>query len=113
MLVAWRDNKVVIVATNYLLLNPVSSTKRSSKAEEKHQEIPIPNSFEEYNANMGGFDLFDQFVSFYRVRICSKNWWWSFFTWSINGTVVTAWRLFRKIHGNNIPLLKFLRKFKL
>ena len=113
MLVAWRDNKVVIVATNYLLLNPVSSTKRSSKAEEKHQEILIPNSFEEYNANMGGFDLFDQFVSFYRVRICSKKWWWSFFTWSINGTVVTAWRLFRKIHGNNIPLLKFLRKLKL
>ena len=33
--VAWRGNKVVIVATNYLSLNPVSSTKRWSKAEKK------------------------------------------------------------------------------
>ena len=27
LLVAWRDNKVVIVATNYLLLDPVLSIK--------------------------------------------------------------------------------------
>ena len=44
---------------------------------------------------MGGVDLFDQFVVAF------------FFAWSINATAVNAWRLFRKIHGNNIPLLKF------
>ena len=31
----------------------------------------------------------------------------------INATAVTAWRLFCKIHGDNIPLLKFLRKLEL
>ena len=56
---------------------------------------------------MGGVDLFDQFVSAYCVRIRSKKWWWPFFAWSINAAAVTAWRLFHKIHGNNIPLLKF------
>ena len=30
--------------------------------------------------------------------------------WSINATEVNAWGLFRKIHWNNIPLLKFLRE---
>ena len=43
MLVALRDNKVVIVATNYLSLNLVSSTKRWSKAEKKHVDVPMPN----------------------------------------------------------------------
>ena len=38
---------------------------------------------------------------------------WSLFAWSINATAVTAWRLFRKIHENNIPLLKFLCKLEL
>ena len=33
LLVAWRDNKAAIVATNYLSLNLVLSTKRWSKAE--------------------------------------------------------------------------------
>ena len=45
LLVPWRDNKVVIVVPNSLSLNPVSSTKRWSKAEENHVDIPISNPF--------------------------------------------------------------------
>ena len=111
LLVACRNNEVAIVATNYLLPNPISLTNRWSKAEKKHVDIPMPNPFKEYNANVGGVGLlFDQFVSTYRVQIRSKKWWWSFFAWLINATAVTAWRLFCKIHGSNIPLLKFLRE---
>ena len=73
----------------------------------------MQNPFQEYNANMGGVDLFDQFVSTYCVRILSKKWWWPFLAWSINATAVTVWRLFRKFHGDNIPLLKFFRKLVL
>ena len=112
LLVAWKDNKVVIVATNYLSLNPVSSTKRWSKAEKKHVNVPMPNPFKEYNANIGGVDLCDQFVSTYRVRIRSKKWWWPFFAWSINAAAVNTWRLFRKIHGK-VTLLKFLHELVL
>ena len=101
--VAWRDGKVIIVVTNYFSLNPVLSTKSWSKAEKKHVDVPMPNPFKEYNANMGGVDLFDQFVSTSRVRIHSKKWWRPFFAWSINASVVIVWTLFRKIHGNNIP----------
>ena len=73
LLVSWRDKKVAIVATNYLSLNPISSTKRWSKAEEKQVDIPMPNPFKDYNANMGRVHLFDQFVSTYCVRIRSKK----------------------------------------
>ena len=71
-LAAKRDNKG---ATNYLSLNPVLSTKCWSKVEKKHVDVPMPNPFKKCNANMGGVDLFDQFVSTYPVRICSKKWW--------------------------------------
>ena len=67
LLVAWRHNKVVIAATNYLSLNPVSSTKCWSKAEKKHVDVPMPNLFKEYNTNTRGVDLFDQFISTYCV----------------------------------------------
>ena len=73
LLVTWRDNKVVIVATNYLSLYPVSSTKHWWKAEKKHVNVPMQNTFQEYNVNMGGVDLFDQFVSTFCVRILSKR----------------------------------------
>ena len=74
LLVVWRDNKVVILVTNYLSLNSVLSTKRWSKVEKKHVDVPMPNPFKEYNTNMGSVDLFYQFVSTYRVRINSKKW---------------------------------------
>ena len=83
LLVAWKDNKVVTVAINYLWLNPVSSAKPCLKAEENHIDVPMPNPFKEYNANMGGVDLFDQFVLTYHVRIRSKKWWWPFFAWTM------------------------------
>ena len=35
------------------------------------------------------------------------------FGWSINATAVTSWRLFCKIYGNNITLLKLLRELVL
>ena len=41
LLVAWRDNKVVIVANNYLLLNTVLSIKRWSKSIMKIWEVLI------------------------------------------------------------------------
>ena len=112
LLVAWRDNKVVIVANNYLLLNTVLSIKRWSKAEKKHIDVPMPNPFKEYNENMGGVDLFDQCVNLSCANPVQKVV-VAFFAWSINATAVNAWRLFYKIHGNNIPLLKFLCKLVL
>ena len=66
--------------------------------------------FKEYNTIMGGLDFFDQFASIYCVRIRFKKCRWPFFAWSINATVVNAWKLLCKIYGNNIPLLKLLHK---
>ena len=71
------------------------------------------NPFKDYNANMGGVDLFDQSLSTYHMRISSKMWWWLFLAWSTNATVVNVWRLSCKIHGNNIPLLNFIRELVL
>ena len=69
MLVAWRDSKVVIVATNYLSLYPVSSTKHWSKAEKKHVEIPMANSFKEYNANM---EVLIYLTSAFELIVCES-----------------------------------------
>ena len=90
LVAAWTDNKFVTFTNNYLLLNPVSSTKSWSKAEKKHVVVPTPNPFKEYNANMEGIDLFDEFLSTYCVRIRSKKCWWPFFAWLTNATVVNT-----------------------
>ena len=79
----------------------------------KKADIAIPNTHLLYNQQMGGVDLFDQFVATYRARIRSKRWWWPFFAWSLNAAAVNAWLLHKKIEGKNVPMLAFMREIVL
>ena len=70
----------------------------------------MPKPFEGCNKQMGGVDLFDQFVSTYRVRIRSKKWWWSFLAWAVHASTANAWNLFRTVQKQKIGILEFQRE---
>ena len=108
--VSWVDNKVVTCATNYVTCTPVSTAERWSQSAKKRVDVPMPKPFEDYNKQMGGFDLFNQFVSTYIVRIRSKKWWWSFFAWAVNVSMANAWNFFRTVQKQKIGMLEFLRE---
>ena len=110
LVVTWLDNKAVTCTTNYLTCNPVSTAKRWSKSAKKRIDVPMMKPFEDYNKKMGGVDLFDQFVSTYRIRIRSKKWWWPFFAWAVNSSMANAWNLFRTVHKKKIGMLEFQRE---
>ena len=97
LVVYWLDNKVITCATNYVTCNLVSAAQRWSKSAKKLVGVPMLKPFEDYNKHIGGVDLFDQFVSTYRVRIRSKRWWWPFFAWAVNVSMENAWNLFRTV----------------
>ena len=59
---------------------------------------------------MGGADLFNQFVSTFRVHIRSKKWWWPFFAWAVNASMVNACNLFRTVQKQKIGMLEFQRE---
>uniref|UniRef100_A0A3Q3MCB3 PiggyBac transposable element-derived protein domain-containing protein n=1 Tax=Labrus bergylta TaxID=56723 RepID=A0A3Q3MCB3_9LABR len=85
MLVRWKDNNVVTVATNM---------------EEKCSET----------SHMGGVDLHDLQVSRFHVSIRSKKWWWPFFLWSLNSALVNSHLFYRDVIGGTIDLLTFSRE---
>ena len=74
LVVSWLDNKVVTCATIYVTCNPVSTAQRWSKLAKKRVDVPMPKPLEDHNKQMGSVDIFDQFVSTYRVYIKSKKW---------------------------------------
>ena len=104
---SWLDNKVAICATNYVTCNLVSTDQRWPKSAEKQVDVAMPKPFEDYSKQMGGVDLFDQFVSTYRVRIRSEKWWWPFFTWAVNASMENAWKLFRIVQKQKSGMLEF------
>ena len=69
------DNKIAACAISYLPCNPVRTAQRWSKSTKKQVGVPTPKPFEDYNKQMGGVGLLDQFVFTYEVHIMSKKWW--------------------------------------
>ena len=107
LVVSWLDNKVVICATNYVTCNLVSTDQRWSKSAKKQIDVAMSKPFEDCSKQMGGVDLFDQFVFIYRVRIRSEKWWWPFFAWAVNASVENAWNLFCTVQKQKIGMLEF------
>ena len=57
----------------------------------------------------GGVDLFDKFFNNYCTKIRSKKWWWPFFSWCLDASIVNAWLLQKKVMESTMPLLDFRR----
>nr|XP_040563529.1 piggyBac transposable element-derived protein 3-like [Lepeophtheirus salmonis]XP_040563530.1 piggyBac transposable element-derived protein 3-like [Lepeophtheirus salmonis] len=72
LLIKWKDNKEVSIATNFDS-TILKSTRRYIRNEKKYKQIQQPACFQQYNSHMGYVDIMDQAISTYRVRIRQKN----------------------------------------
>ena len=72
-LVRWLDNKAVTLLSTYLGPMPTSKVMRYDRSQKKHVDVDCPAVVGEYNANMGGIDLFDMMFTLYKQRIKSRR----------------------------------------
>ncbi len=115
----WNDNAVVTVASTSYGQHPVGSASRWSRSDRKTITLPIPNSIEQYNKNMGGTDRMDQNINAYRIGIRGKKWWWSLFTWLVDASIQNAWQLSRiqnadmcQINFRRDIAMSYLKRFR-
>uniref|UniRef100_A0A3B4VB30 PiggyBac transposable element-derived protein domain-containing protein n=1 Tax=Seriola dumerili TaxID=41447 RepID=A0A3B4VB30_SERDU len=113
LLVRWKDNSVVTMATNAVGRYSEGQASRWSKEKKAFVKVPQPLCFLTYNQNMGGVDLHDLHVSRYRSAIRSKKWWWPILAWSLHSAVVNSWLFFRDVVGSDYDLLTFQRVLSL
>ncbi|XP_049520990.1 piggyBac transposable element-derived protein 3 [Dermacentor silvarum] len=73
-LVKWKDNKSVLVLSTGSFLLVQRQMQRWSKDKKKKVKVPQPHAVAEYNQFMGGVDLIDRFVSYYRISMRTKKW---------------------------------------
>lgn len=107
----WLDNKVVHVISNYQGPFPVEQVKRWSVAEKTKINVPRPASISEYNAYMGGIDLHDMLVEFYRVDIRVRRFYLRIIYHLLDMCVVNAWLLYRR-HCKQLNIKKYLSLLK-
>lgn len=74
VVVKWQDNKPVHLASNFVGIGTNDTAKRWDKKSKKYIEVTRPEIVSLYNTGMGGVDLLDQLISYYRIFIRSRKW---------------------------------------
>lgn len=73
-LVMWKDNKAILMGSTTSGAEPITDVKRWDKKQKKYVDVRCPSVVKKYNSNMGGVDVLDQMMEYYRSFICTKKW---------------------------------------
>uniref|UniRef100_A0A672T0W2 PiggyBac transposable element-derived protein domain-containing protein n=1 Tax=Sinocyclocheilus grahami TaxID=75366 RepID=A0A672T0W2_SINGR len=109
LLVRWRDNSVVTVASNVENVYSEAPVKRWNKEGKAYDYLQQPQIIRSYKQQMGGVDLHDLQVSRYHSTIRSKKWWWPIYAWTLHSAVVNSWLFHRVVMNGDYDLLGFQR----
>jgi hypothetical protein len=95
-LVKWYDNKAVVLASNFVGVGEKEEVERWDKKRKTHIKIQRPEIIKLYNSSMGGVDVLDQCISYYRIWIKSKKWTLRMIFHAIDIAAVNSWIEYRK-----------------
>lgn len=95
--VIWKDNKVVTMVSTFVGEMPKSQVRRYDKTNKRYINIDRPNIVSEYNRYMGGVDLVDSIMGYYKIMIRSKRWQVRVFYHLLDLTMANAWLLYRRV----------------
>ena len=112
---AWQDNKPVhMLSTFENYHSKVSRVQKDAKGNYLGpSDIVIPTDVMIYNNTMGGTDLFDQMVSYYKTRVRTRRWQTRIYFHFLNAMVVNAHILYKQVKtpvrgDDNFTLLSFM-----
>lgn len=91
----WKDRKSVMLLSTAFGINPEGTCRRWSKEQKQKVDIPQPYCVKAYNKNMGGVDLVDRYVSYYRTKIRTKKWTVRVFAHFLDLAVANSWIEYR------------------
>ncbi|CAF3137077.1 unnamed protein product [Rotaria sp. Silwood2] len=92
----WCDNNIVTCLSTLSGCESIDMVKRWSSSQKQHIQVKRPNVIKLYNAHMGGVDLLDMLVSFYRINNRSKKYYMKIIFHLIDLSVVNGWLLYRR-----------------
>ena len=98
--VKWHDNRSVSLLSSFVNSHPVEDCKRYDKKTKKEVVVAQPNIVSAYNKHMGGVDLHDQSMAYYRMFFRSRKYYLRLVFHLIDMAVVNSWRLLRRVEND-------------
>ncbi|XP_049331648.1 piggyBac transposable element-derived protein 3 [Astyanax mexicanus] len=94
--VKWYDNKPVLMMSSVHAREPEDNCQRWNKKLKQYVTISRPNIIREYNSKMGGVDLADRMMSYYRMSGRTKKWTLRMLMHFTDLALSNSWLLYRK-----------------
>ncbi len=91
----WMDNRSVLMATTATGAKPLQNVRRWDKKERKYMLVPCPKTVVDYNSSMGGVDLCDRLISYYRINMRTRKWPVRVFWHFIDLAIINSWILYK------------------
>ncbi|CAM4635621.1 unnamed protein product [Leuciscus chuanchicus] len=96
--VKWYDNKPVLMLSVVHDAHPEDTCQRWDKKQKQYVSIRRPCIVREYNNNMGGVDLTDRMISYYRMSVRTKKWTLRMLMHFTDVALANSWLLYRQDH---------------
>jgi hypothetical protein len=96
VLTKWQDSKPVIMGSNFVGKGIEKIVSRWDKSKKEYVSVNQPEVIQLYNESMGGVDLLDQLLSYYRIFIKSKKWTLRIISHFIDFAVCISWIQYKK-----------------
>nr|XP_039271113.1 piggyBac transposable element-derived protein 2-like [Styela clava] len=94
--VKWYDKRSVTIASSFASAMPTSEVRRWDNVTKQHIMVTRPFMVDFYNRSMGGVDLLDALIAYYRIRIRSKKYYLRIFFHLVDLAIVNSWILYRR-----------------
>lgn len=94
VVIKWMDNKSVLVASNCTSADETIFVKRWDKNISAFTDVAAPRTIANYNKHMGGVDILDQSMEYYRTFMKTRKWTLKVMLHFIDLAVCNAWRLY-------------------
>lgn len=92
----WMDTKAVTLLSTCSGSVPADTCKRWCKKENKKIEVARPAAVGNYNTCMGGIDLCDRLIAYYRSAMRTKKWPVRAFSHFVDLVVVNCWVMYTR-----------------
>ncbi|XP_054270077.1 piggyBac transposable element-derived protein 3-like [Macrosteles quadrilineatus] len=100
----WLDNRGVTIASTFESAMPVSQITRFDRSSKRNVDVPCPRMIKTYNKFMGGVDLLNGLIAYYRIKIRSKKYYLRLIFHFVDMAIVNGWLRYRNdCHRRNLP----------